>query len=104
MALHQPLDDGLFDDALTGRHAGELAVQGRALDREGRIRREQFLPGDGVDPVKEIVEGVGPVVGQQEHHPLDGAEVQIGGGDHFGPAPEGETAVGDLQILGRPAA
>ena len=96
---HQPLDDGLFDDALAGGHAGQLAVQGRALDRERRVCGQQLLPGDGVDPVEEVVEGLGLVAGQQQQHPLHRAQVEVGGSDHLGPAPEGEPPVGDPQVL-----
>ena len=99
MALHQPLDDGLLDDALAGGHAGQLAVQGGALHREGGVCRQQLLPGDGVDPVEQVVKGLGLVVGQQQHHPLHRPEVQVGGGDHLSPAPEGQPAIGDPQVL-----
>ena len=52
MALHHPLDDGFFDDALAGGHAGKLAGQAGALDREGGVGGEQFLPRDIVAAVE----------------------------------------------------
>ena len=97
---HQPLDDGLLDDALAGRHAGQLAVQGRTGDRERRIRRKQLFPRDGIHAVEQLVEGGSRVGVEQQHHPLDGAQVQVCGGDHLRTALEGQPAVTDPDILG----
>lgn len=44
VTVHQPLDDRLFDNALAGGHAGQLAGKAGALDREGRVGGEEFLP------------------------------------------------------------
>ena len=59
VAVHQALDDGLFDDALAGGHAGQLAGQARALDREGRVGGEQLLPRDNVRPALERHAAIG---------------------------------------------
>ena len=104
MALHQALDHGLLDDALASRHAGQLAVQRRAGDREGRVGGQQLFPVDGVDAVEQLVEGGGCVGVQEQHHALHGAEVEVGGGDHIRAAPEGQTAVADPDVLGADAA
>ena len=99
VAVHQPLDDGFFYDALAGGDAGQLAGQARALDREGRIGGEQLLPRDGVAAVKQLVKGGGLVGGQQQQHTLSGAQVQVGGRDHIRPALKCHTAVRHLNIL-----
>jgi len=99
MAVHQPLDDGFFYDALAGRDAGQLAGQARALDREGRVGGEQLLPRDSVATVKQFIKGGGLVGGQQQQHALGGAQVQVGGGDHIRPALKCHTAVRHLNIL-----
>ena len=99
MAVHQPLDDGFFYDALAGRDAGQLAGQARALDREGRVGGEQLLPRDSVAAVKQLIKGGGLVGGQQQQHALGGAQVQVGGGDHIRPALKCHPAVRHLNIL-----
>ena len=104
VALHQALDHGLLDDALAGRHAGQLAVQRGAGDREGSVGGQQLFPVDGVDAVEQLVEGGGCVGVQEQHHALHGAEVEVGGGDHIRAAPEGQTAVADPDVLGADAA
>ena len=99
MALHQPLDDGLFDDALAGGHAGKLAGQAGALDREGGVGREQFLPRDIVAAVEQFIKGRGFVGSQQQQDALGRAQVQVSGGDHVCPALERHAAIRDLDVL-----
>ena len=60
----------------------------RAGDRERRISRQQFLPGDGIHAIEEIVEGHCLIVRQQEHDALHRAQIQVGGSDHFRAAGE----------------
>ena len=104
MELHQPLDHSLFDDALAGRHAGELAVEGRARHRECSIGGEQLLPGDGIHAIEQLVKRGGGVSVEQEHHTLHRAQVEVGGCDHIGPALKGQAAVADTDVLGTDAA
>ena len=99
VALHQPLDDGLFDDALAGGHAGKLAGQAGALDREGRIGGEQFFPRNVVAAVKQLVKGRCLIGGQQQQHALGRAQVQVGGSDNIRPALKRHAAIRDLNVL-----
>ena len=103
VAGHQALDNSLFYDALAGGHAGKLAGQAGTLDREGRVGRQQFFPGDVVAAVEQFIKGGGLVGSQQQQHTLGGAQVQVGGGDDVGPALERHAAVGDLDVLGTQA-
>ena len=96
---HQALDHSLFDDALAGGHAGKLAVQRGAGDRERRIRRQQILPGDAVHAVEQLIKGGRLVAGQQQHHALHGAQVQVGCRDHLRTAGEGQAAVIHSDVL-----
>ena len=73
VALHQALDHRLFNDALAGGDTGQLAVQGRAGDREGSVRGQKLLPRDGIHAIEQLVEGGGLVACQQQHHALHGA-------------------------------
>ncbi len=93
MLVHQPLDHSLFDDALAGRHAGELAVERRARDRESRVGGQQLFPGDAVHAVKQLIEGGSGVGVEEQHHALHRAQVEVGGSDHLRPARKGQAAV-----------
>ena len=104
VALHQALDDCLLDDALAGRHAGQLAVQRGTSDRESRIGGQKLLPVDGVDSIEQLVEGGGRIGVEEQHDPLHRAEVEVGGGDHLRTAFEGQTTVADPDVLGTDAA
>ena len=104
VAVHQPLDDRLFDDALAGGHAGQLAGKAGALDREGRVGGEEFLPRDGVDAVKQFVEGRGLPGFEQQQHALGRAQVEVGGGDERRRAGELHAAVRNLYVFGAEAA
>ena len=99
MAVHQALDDGLLDDALASGHAGKLAGQAGALDREGRIGGEQFLPRNVVAAVKQLVKGRCLIGGQQQQHALGRAQVQVGGSDNIRPALKRHAAIRDLNVL-----
>ena len=101
---HQSLDHGLLDDALAGGHTGQLAVQGRTGDGEGRIGREQLLPGDGIYPIEQLIEGGGRVGVQQQHDALNGAQVEVCGCDHLRTALKGQAAVADPDVLRADAA
>ena len=100
MLVHQALDHSLFDDALAGRHAGELAVQGRAGHREGGIGGQQLFPGDAVHAVKQLIEGGSGVGVEEQHHALHRAQVQVGGSDHLRPARKGQAAIPYPDVLG----
>ena len=99
VAVHQALDDSLFDDALAGGHAGQLAGQARALDRERRVGGQQVLPRDVVAAVEQLVKRRGLVGSQQQQDALRRAQVQVGGGDNVRPALECHAAIGDLDVL-----
>ena len=99
VAVHQALDDGLFDDALAGGHAGQLAGQARALDRERRVGGQQVLPRDVVAAIEQLVKRRGLVGSQQQQDALRRAQVQVGGGDNVRPALERHAAIGDLDVL-----
>ena len=99
VTLHQALDHRLFDDALAGGDAGQLAVQGRAGDREGGIRRQKLLPRDGIHAIEQLVKGGGLVACQQQHHALHGAQVEVCGGNHLCPAAEAQTAILHPDVL-----
>ena len=99
MVLHQPLDHRLFYDALAGRHAGKLTGQRRPLARELRVGGQQLFPGDGVHAVEQFVKGLRTVGFEQQQHPFDRAQVQVGGGDHLRPTGKAQPAVGDLDIF-----
>ena len=90
---HQALDHSFFDDALAGGHTGQLAVQRRAGDRKGCVCGQQLLPRDIVHTVEQIIEGGGLVAGQQQHHALHRAQVEVGRGDHIGTAGKAQTAI-----------
>ena len=88
-----------FDDALAGRHAGQLAGQARALDRERRVGGQQVLPRDVVAAVEQLVKRRGLVGSQQQQDAFRRAQVQVGGGDNVRPALERHAAIGDLDVL-----
>ena len=93
MLVHQALDHSLFDDALAGRHAGELAVQRRTGHRESGIGGQQLFPGDAVHAVKQLIKGGSGVGVEEQHHALHRAQVQVGGSDHLRPARKGQAAI-----------
>ena len=93
VAVLQPLNDCLFDNALAGRYAGKLAGQAGALDRELGIHRDQLLPRDRVNAVEQFIKGGRLVAGQQQHHALHRAQVEVGRGDHIGTAGKAQTAI-----------
>ena len=97
---HQALDHSFFDDALAGRHTGQLAVQRRAGDRKGCVCGQQLLPRDIVHAVEQVIKGGGPVAGQQQHHALHRAQVQVGGSDHLRPARKGQAAIPYPDVFG----
>ena len=59
VAVLQPLNDCLFDNALAGRYAGKLAGQAGTLDRELGIHRDQLLPRDRVNAVEQFIKSCG---------------------------------------------
>ena len=96
---HQALDHSFFDDALAGRHTGQLAVQRRAGDRKGCVCGQQLLPRDIVHAVEQVIKGGGPVAGQQQHHALHRAQIEVCSSDHLCAAGKAQTAIVHADIL-----
>ena len=59
------------------------------IDQQNCIRAEQGL----------ALLRFGFIGFEQDQHTLDGAQIQVGSRDHLDAAGEGQTAVGDLDIL-----
>ena len=99
VAVLQPLNDCLFDNALAGRYAGKLAGQAGALDRELGIHRDQLLPRDRVNAVEQFIKSCGGEGFQQQQHALGGAQVQVCCGDHGGITLKRHAAIRHLYVL-----
>ena len=54
VAFPQLLDDGFLRDGLTRRHARKLRLDGRSVDDKFSFGRNPFLPGDGLDLLKQV--------------------------------------------------
>ena len=99
VAVLQPLNDCLFDNALAGRYAGKLAGQAGTLDRELGIHRDQLLPRDRVNAVEQFIKSCGGEGFQQQQHALGGAQVHVCCGDHGGITLKRHAAIRHLYVL-----
>ncbi|MPM74023.1 hypothetical protein SDC9_121008 [bioreactor metagenome] len=73
--------DSLFNDALAVRHRVKGGIQGVALHREGSVRRNILLPGQGAGALEQRVEGRRFKFSRHQQHPFPGAQVQVEPGD-----------------------
>ena len=99
VACQHPFDDGLLENALAGGHAGKLARQAGAFDRERGVGGEQFLPGDAVAAVEQFVKGRGFVGSQQQQDTFGGTQVDVSRSDQGSVPFKLHPAVGDLDVL-----
>ena len=89
----QALHHGLFDDALAGGHGVQLAGDGVALHREGGVLRQEFLPRDGADALKQLLEAPRRELPQQGDDPRAAAQVDVQPGTVRPAAPAEDAAV-----------
>ena len=72
--------DCLFDDLLAVRHGVQGAVQTVALHGESPVFRDIPLPGDGLDPLEQLVEGAGGEAAHDQQHPFPEPGTDVGPG------------------------
>ena len=84
---------GLLDNGLTIGNAHQLGIQAVTLHRELTVLRDEILQIGAVDTLKQLLKGLRLKLRQHDHHPLAGAQPDIGLGEGIFVAGEKHPAV-----------
>ena len=91
--LTQSLGGGFFDDGLTVGNAHKLGIQAVALHRELTVLRDEILQIGVVNTLKQLLKRLCLKLCQHDHHPLAGAQADVGLGEGILVAGEEDPAV-----------
>ena len=73
----EPLDDGFFDNRLTGGHGMKLRGNGVTLHGESRVTGQIILPRNGPGALKQLLKAAGGKLAQHQHDPRAAAQIEI---------------------------
>ena len=88
----QPADDRLFDDLLTGRHAGQLAADTAAVDGEIGVGGQPLLPRQLASAVEQLAKVFGGKLGHADQNPVGCAQPDVRAADRVRIAAECDPA------------